>query len=168
MTPNPPVILSEDWGTARIVSYEDTLPDATVAVVLGAVSGGTRIIVEVGDTTATGIDRREVIVDAGSLTDTTDLTAKGEEALAVNTGMTVELEYIPESSFEYGVSNDFTVGDIVSVDAGIYGAYDLRVVAVTRVWSADGPQINLTLGSEATDLVKMIRDVRRELSAVRI
>ncbi len=166
--PNPPVILSGKFGTARLVEFTDTMSDAVVAVVLGGVVGGSRVILEVGDTTASGVNRREVIVDAGSETDTAVMTTKGEEALAAADSMSIEMQYISKGSFTYGRNRDFWLGDIVSVDAGVYGAYDLRIVTASHEWTSKGPVLNLTLGSEAGDVIRMIRDVRREISAVRI
>ena len=165
---NPPVILSGKFGTARLVEFTDTMSDTIVAVVLGGVVGGSRTILEVGDTTASGINRREVIVDAGSETDTETLTAKGEEAIATADSMSIEMQYISKGSFTYGRDRDFWLGDIVSVDAEVYGAYDLRIIAVTHEWTAKGVITNVTLGSETADVIQMIRDVQRDISAVRL
>ncbi len=159
-----PIILSEESGTAKLKSYDDYLPP-NVAIVAGAGDGASRLRIIVGDTSATGNDRREIFVDVSGVSDVDTLTQRGLEALETSESTAIEAEYIPSGSFVYGA--DFGIGDTITIDMGDYGAYDLPIVVVSRTWTATETTIDLTLGTELKDVVRMIRDVKRTIPAIR-
>lgn len=157
---NPPIILSEEFGTAKISRFTDTFPEGTVAVVAGQGEAAERVQVFVGDETLTGLARRELFVDARDVETIEQLQQRGYEALTDAENTSVEVEYLQSGSFAY--VRDFLIGDIVTVDAGIYGAYDLPIAVVKQSWSVNGHEISITLGAEITDVVRLIRNQTRQ------
>lgn len=150
----PWVVLGEQNKTAKITSFVDTVPEGTVAIVGGSGKDANRLQTEVGDTTLTGIKRREIFVDASDCGDTDSMTARGNEALEDAKSTTIEMELVAQDYY----GRDFTLGDIVSVDMGVYGAYALRVAEVETEYSAESKHINLTLGAELKGVIRVIRD----------
>jgi hypothetical protein len=160
------VILSEEMGTAVLSRFVDTIPECTVAVVGGQGEAAVRTIQYVGDTTLTGIERREVFVDAKYATTADLLTTAGEKEIAANVETVIEMQFADSLGCVYG--EDFTIGDIVTVDAGIYGKYDLEVVSVEISYTAEKRDIIIVLGSEGTNIVRMIRDVSKNNPILRV
>ena len=160
------VILSEEMGTAVLSRFVDTIPECTVAVVGGQGEAAARTILYVGDTTLTGIERREVFVDAKYATSTDLQTTAGQKEIDANAETVIEMQFIDTPGCTYGV--DFTLGDIVTVDAGIYGKYDLEVVSVEIAYTAEKRDIIIVLGSEDTNIVRMIRDVSKNNPILRV
>ena len=76
------------------------------------------------------------------------------------------MQFIDTPGCTYGV--DFTLGDIVTVDAGIYGKYDLEVVSVEIAYTAEKRDIIIVLGSESTNIVRMIKDVSKNNPILRV
>lgn len=160
------VILSEEMGTAVLSRFVDTIPECTVAVVGGPGEAALRNILYVGDTTLTGIERREGFVDAKYAT-TTDLrTTAGEKEIAANVETVIEMKFSDTPGCIYGT--DFILGDIVTVDADIYGKYDIEVVSVEIYYTAAKRDIIIVLGSESTNIVRMIRDVSKANPILRV
>ena len=160
------VILSEEMGTAVLSRFVDTIPECTVAVVGGQGEAAVRTIQYVGDTTLTGIERREVFVDAKYATTADLLTTAGEKEIAANVGTVIEMRFMDSLGCVYG--EDFTLGDIVTVDAGIYGKYDIEVVSVEINYTANKRDIIIVLGSESTNIVRMIKDVSKNNPILRV
>lgn len=148
------VVLSEANGTAKLRSFCDSVPAATVVIVAGAGSGSTRPTVEVGDADATGINRRETYVDASDCADNDSMTARGNEVLAESTITSVEVELTRPGMY----GSDFFLGDTVSVDMGMYGAYALPVSEVDTELTAEGRTISVTLGAPEKGIMRVIRD----------
>lgn len=157
---NSPIILSEEFGTAKITRFTDTLPEGTVAVVAGQGEAAERTQILVGDVTLTGLARRELFVDARDVDTVEQLQLRGSEALADAESTSIEVEYLQSGSFVY--VRDFLIGDIVTVDAGIYGAYDLPIAVVKRTWETEKYEVMITLGAEAMDVVRLIREQARK------
>jgi hypothetical protein len=160
------VILSEEMGTSNLFRFVDTIPECTLAVVGGPGEAATRTILYVGDTTLTGIERREVFVDAKYATSTDLQTTAGQKEIDANAETVIEMQFIDTPGCTYGV--DFTLGDIVTVDAGIYGKYNLEVVSVEIAYTAEKRDIIIVLGSEDTNIVRMIRDVSKNNPILRV
>lgn len=160
------VILSEEMGTANISRFVDTIPECTLAVVGGPGEAAARTILYVGDTTLTGIERREVFVDAKYASSTDLQTTAGQKEIDANAETVIEMQFIDTPGCTYGV--DFTLGDIVTVDAGIYGKYDLEVVSVEIAYTAEKRDIIIVLGSEDTNIVRMIKDVSKSNPILRV
>ena len=160
------VILSEEMGTAVLSRFVDTIPECTVAVVGGKGEAPLRTIQLVGDTTLTGIERREVFVDARYATTADLMTTAGEKEIAANVETVIEMQFSDSQGCVYG--EDFNIGDIVTVDAGIYGKYDLEVVSVEIAYTAEIRDIIIVLGSEGTNIVRMIKDVAKNNPILRV
>jgi len=160
------VILSEEMGTAVLSRFVDTIPECTVAVVGGQGEAPLRTIQYVGDTTLTGIERREVFVDAKYATTADLLTTAGEREIAANVETVIEMQFADSLGCVYG--EDFTLGDIVTVDADIYGKYDIEVVSVEINYTANKRDIIIVLGSESTNIVRMIKDVAKNNPVLRV
>ena len=155
-----PIILSEDFGTAKISRFTDTLPEGSLAVVAGQGEAADRIQVMVGESTQTGLARRELFVDARDVETIDQLQKRGSEALADAEMTSIEVDYLASGSFKY--PSDFCIGDIVTVDVGTYGAKDLPLSVVKRTWSVDDQEIVITLGAEVTEVVRLIREQTRK------
>ena len=160
------VILSEEMGTAVLSRFVDTIPECTVAVVGGRGEAPLRTIQYIGDTTLTGIERREVFVDARYANTPDLMTTAGEKEIAANVGTVIEMQFSDSLGCVYG--EDFTLGDIVTVDAGIYGKYDIEVVSVEINYTANKRDIIIILGSESTNIVRMIKDVSKNNTVLRV
>lgn len=126
---NPNVIFSPNFDNLLSSDYFES--DATlknVALVGGEGEGADRKYQTVG--TATGLDRREMFVDANSVTSSAEVTGgakltsaqynaqlqqKGRETLAENSGLVdVSGEVDISQGFKYGV--DFFLGDYVQME----------------------------------------------------
>ena len=153
-------------GTAVLSRFVDTIPECTVAVVGGQDEAAARTILYVGDTTLTGIERREVFVDARYATTPDLLTTAGEKEIAANEETVIEMQFADSLGCVYG--EDFNLGDIVTGDAGIYGKYDIEVVSVEINYTANKRDIIIVLGSESTNIVRMIKDVAKNNPILRV
>ncbi len=160
------VILSEEMGTSNLFRFVDTIPECTVAVVGGQGEAAARTILYVGDTTLTGIERREVFVDARYASSIDLLTSAGEKEIDANAETVIEMQFADSLGCVYG--EDFTLGDIVTVDAGIYGKYDIEVVSAEINYTANKRDIIIVLGSESTNIVRMIKDVAKNNPILRV
>ena len=100
------------------------------------------MIVTVGDTSSTGLARRELFLSASDISDT-DLTEaqykeklkqRGREKLAECARYnSVECEAIPYGNFEY--LKDYDLGDIVTIKKDNWGiSQNLRLSGVTEVY----------------------------------
>ena len=81
------------------------------------------------------------------------LLAGGEKEIAANVETVIEMQFSDSPGCVYG--EDFTIGDIVTVDAGIYGKYDIEVVSAEINYTANKRDIIIVLGSESTNIVRM-------------
>ena len=153
-----PVTLSEAFGTAKIKDFCDTLPETNFVIVAGQGEGAERHLVSVGLQSLSGIMRRESFCDARDTSDDDEMATRGYSAISDAISTSIEMEYLDISGFSYG--SDFTIGDIVTVDAGVCSAYDLQIATVEITWSGGGETtIDLTLGTEIRDLCRLISDV---------
>lgn len=120
------VIFSPNFDNLLDTSYTyDKTPYKTIGLVAGEGEGSDRKTIETGDDTLTGLDRRELFIDArdlstneGEISDADyylQLIQRGDEKLA----QTVEMAGFQgtmaiDISFRYGT--DFSIGDIVEVE----------------------------------------------------
>lgn len=151
---NPPIIFSTDYGNIKSLTYrENKLNIKNVAVVGGQGEANLRTQVIVG--TDTGINRKEVFVDARDLT--TGLDQRGEEYLLDYGEETIlEFEHTQTGTFEYLI--DFDLGDIVTVVYPNIAQINARIVQVVEEYEVSfGEKFTLTVGSEFKDLGKVIK-----------
>lgn len=124
-TENPHVIFSYEFDNLLTSNYtEDMSNYANVAIVAGEGEGSARKKKETGDTTATGLNRFEIFVDARGIS-TNDgeittaeynnmLTEKGNESLA-ELQKVVTFEGEVDATRNYVLNEDFYLGDEVQV-----------------------------------------------------
>lgn len=129
---NPYVVFSPGYENLLGTDYiEDATEYANVAMIAGEGSGSSRKTATAGDSIVSGLDRREVFIDAKDLSTDTDsgtiststykaqLVTKGEEALAEHqVGVEFTGEIQPNVNFTYGV--DYFLGDKIEI-ANEYG-----------------------------------------------
>lgn len=144
---NPNLKFATRYGNLGNVSYANsTIEYKNVAFVAGAGEGDDRIHVIAGDTAATGINRREMYIDARDLQQDTEkgetlaqyksrLEARGIEAL---------LEQIKIKSITFLVVGDVSMGDIVTVMLD-----ELGITVVARV-------VGITITSQNNVITKEI------------
>lgn len=118
---------------------------ANFAYVGGQGEGISRTVVEMAAYTppATGLNRREIWVDARDIDDTDEslylqlLIQRGRQKLAENQVVqTFEAEIEPFSSFKYKV--DFNLGDIVTVQNEYGITANPRIVEIVESWDETG------------------------------
>ncbi len=137
------VIFSEDFRNLNKAVYEENdQVYSNVCYVGGKGEGASRVIVTVGDTSSTGLARRELFLNASDISDT-DLTdaqyreklrQRGRDKLAECARYnSVECEAIPYGNFEY--LKDYDLGDIVTIKKESWDiAQNLRLSGVTEVY----------------------------------
>lgn len=142
------VIFSEDYRNLNRAVYEENEQVySNICYVGGKGEGASRTYVTVGDIGVTGLDRREVFLNASDISDENltqeeyleKLRQKGREKLAEDARYQyVECEAIPYGNFRYGI--DYDLGDIVTVKKESWGiTQNLRLSGVTEVYE-DGTQ----------------------------
>lgn len=121
---------------------EDSEPLKTTAYVGGQGEGANRTIVLVGDGQA-GLARSEMFVDARDISDTADLTLRGEAKLAEHPAVNCYTSDVDASGFE----DRWFLGDFVSVRDAEYGiSEDYQVTEVTIEIDRNGRNIRPTFG----------------------
>lgn len=154
---NDYVIFSPTWDNLGDTEYtRDKSTLYTAAYVAGEGEGSARNIVSVARYLFTGLQRREMWVDARNTSSTTEsgtlvppvyvamLAQQASEAINSNTEtVSFEGEVLDTSSYIYGV--DYNLGDIVQVETeyGIQAA--ARVTEITEVEDESGYQLRPTL-----------------------
>lgn len=147
----PPVIFSSTFGNLGPSRYSlNTTGFKTVALVTGPWrdtnifdeegnvidTETTRSMIEVGDFSVTGIDRREMLVEAGSGYPEDMARQAMEEIAEINRLEELDSELDPRRQFVYGV--DYTIGDIVQVITDFGLDSKAIVVEFIRSWDENG------------------------------
>ncbi|MEK5334362.1 siphovirus ReqiPepy6 Gp37-like family protein [Lysinibacillus sp. FSL W8-0992] len=171
---NPRIILSKNRSNLLKRTYEDADNDLkTTALIGGAGEGAARKMASIG-TAFTGLNRREIFIDAREISDTRDsngeqipiptgeynnlLVAKGSEKIAEYTefiGFDCELDVTKENT-KY--NEDFFLGDLVTIkddDLGIL--MNSRVMQADEVFQEDGKSIYVTVGKSVPTLPQAIK-----------
>lgn len=137
---NPYVIFSPNFENITNSEYlNDNKKYKTIALVAGEGEGSSRKKILVGNDELTGLDRRELYVDAGDLTSNTDggtltpamyeecLTQRGKDELLEN--KTVEsFEGQVEANKIYKYGTDFYMGDICQLENEFNMQSTVRVI----------------------------------------
>lgn len=151
------VIFNEEYmNLNEVISTETDSLYKTIAYVGGEGEGDERIFVTVGDTSGSGLARREVFIDAkdvrkeDGMTDQEylDLLRKtGEARLAKNYPFSDSIESTinPMSNFKY--KTDYDLGDIISVEKESWGLkMNLRITEIKEQYIGGGMQVIPTFG----------------------
>jgi microcystin-dependent protein len=137
---NPPVIFDVKFNNVQSAETKDSITAVKNFAYVGGISSttGLRVIRKVG--TATGVDRREIFVDAGKTDDSAVMDAAGLAAMIeTEKAISVGIDAL-KGSFVYGV--DYFLGDIVTIIDN-----DLRLLEVDRVFEKGKPeQLNFIFG----------------------
>lgn len=150
------VEFSERYNNIERVEYtENNQLYSNVAYVLGEGEGSARKLVITGDNSLTGLERRELYVDArdlqsDKLTESEYLAVlktRGDEKLNEAVfARYMECEVIPVGNFEY--KRDYTLGDIVTVQLKKYGLrQDLRISELTEIYEDGRMNVQPTFGT---------------------
>jgi len=141
------VVLGLDRGNlSSMTTYNSNINYKNFAYVGGDGEGAKRTIGESG--TATSIDRKEIFFDAREVSDLTELSLRGEQALSeLPEEISLEARLLEESTSVYGV--DFEVGDLITiVNNNTSFTEDKRVIKVTQAREADSIiKTDLVLGN---------------------
>jgi len=162
---NSPVIFSPEFDNIRVLGYrESQLDTKNVAIVAGQGEAAERMIEIVGS--GSGINRREMFIDARDLEDAEGLIQRGNERLAELKETTVlEFETLPYSNFKY--MQDYDLGDIVTINYPEIATMDSRIIEVTEEITTAGENYKLVVGKEYPDLISILkRDRKNTLTEV--
>ncbi len=171
---NPRIILSKNRSNLLKRTYEDADNDFKNTVLIAGAGEGTERKTATIGTSNSGLNRRELFIDAREISDTRDvdgeqvlipddeymnlLIAKGEEKKAEYTefiGFDCELDVTKENT-KY--NEDFFLGDLVTIkddDLGIL--MNSRVMQADEVFQADGKSIYVTVGKSVPTLPQAIK-----------
>lgn len=150
------VEFSEDFQNINASMYnENDQLFRNVGYVGGNGEGSERKFVVIGETESTGLDRREVFIDAkdvraDGLTEseyTNALAQRGAEKLAeqYNLAETFECETNPMFNFVY--RRDYDLGDLVTVKKESWGkTLSRRITEITEVYENGGVRVVPTIG----------------------
>lgn len=152
------VVFSETFRNLNRAVYEENdQVYSNICYVGGKGEGSSRVIVTVGNTSATGLVRREVFVNGSDISDEnlTDaqyknkLRQRGREKLAECAYYnSVECEAIPYGNFEY--LKDYDLGDIVTIRKSTWDiGENLRLTGVTEVYENGTQTIQPVFGEPA-------------------
>ncbi|MGE6515203.1 siphovirus ReqiPepy6 Gp37-like family protein [Lysinibacillus sphaericus] len=171
---NPRIILSKHRSNLLKRTYEDADNDLkTTALIGGAGEGANRKMATIG-TSFTGLNRREIFIDAREISDTRDsngeqipipegeynslLVAKGEEKKAEYTefiGFDCELDVTKENT-KY--NEDFFLGDLITIKDDELGILmNSRVMQADEVFQQDGKSVYVTVGKSVPTLPQAIK-----------
>ena len=151
----PRVIFSDAFCNLNNVTFrENDQKLKTVFYIGGQGEGSGRVVVSYGD--ASGLERREVFVDARDITKEDGMTDAEYEELLIQRGIEKTEDCIVSSSFEcetladmnFVYKRDYDLGDIVTVRKEAWGlAADLRITEIQEVYEQGAVRIVPTLGT---------------------
>lgn len=156
------VTFSDEYKNINGATYsENDQLLKTVCYVGGQGEGAERVWVVAGDNSLTGLERREVKLDAGDV-DPTDLTEaqykeklrqRGESLLAQSIlAQSFECNTVPEGNFSY--KRHWDLGDIITLEKKSWGlSIDLRVTGITEAYEHGRATITPTFGNPIPDAI---------------
>lgn len=171
---NPRIILSKSRSNLLKRKYEDADNDyKNTLLVAGAGEGTARKTTVIGASNS-GLNRRELFIDAREITDTRDvngtqtpipaneytqlLVAKGEEKKAEYVefiGFDCELD-VTKNNTKYG--EDFFLGDLITIKDDELGILmNSRVMQADEVFKEDGKSIYVTVGKSVPTLPQALK-----------
>jgi hypothetical protein len=159
---NSPVIFSSDFDNLKEESFTDSdLNYSNYAYVGGQGEGELREIAEVG--TDTGLDRREVFIDARDISNPSDLIIRGEEKLLdVASVQNFQAKVMPSASFRY--EEDWNLGDKVTIQNKKWGiTMDAVITEVKEVYEPSGFKLEVVFGNSMPTLIRKIKQEFKQL-----
>lgn len=188
----PPVIFSPDFDNIQSMSYVDSdLNYKNIAYVAGQGEGVNRRLIELGQ--STGLNRREMFIDARDIDNDNDLSARGEQKLKeFETEIFLEAEIMtPIQRAEYERSHyyvspyqsneqikkktkvyssfmyerDFDLGDIVTIQNKNWGmTMDIRITEIKEIYEPSGFKLEAVFGNGRPTLVQKIKQELNQIS----
>lgn len=160
---NPRVIFSEDYDNLQSMTYRENEQFMKNVVYIGGTGqSDERIYVSYGD--ATGLDRRELFVDARDLIQDEEETLANYQARLLQRGherqeqyyqlsTTVESEADPDGNFVY--KRNYDLGDIVTVRKRAWGIQtDLRITEIQEIYERGTMKVSPTFGVPLPETIK--------------
>jgi len=144
------VIFSEEFMTADIGVFTETV-SPSVALGAGQGEGAARTYVEYdvsgGTPALTGINRREIFVDAGDAADSNEVKRMSVLELENGKQMTFYITPLPDSPYVFGT--DYAVGDFVSIYDKSLSATPIkvRIKSAQYAQTSTGVKLELTCGT---------------------
>ena len=157
------VIFSDKYKNIETAQYtESDQLLKTVGYVGGEGEGSARVYVTVGDTSLTGLERREVFIDARDVRKEDGvsdaqyrnlLVERGKEKMLENAeAMFFECSTLATGQFVY--MRDYNLGDLVTVEKSSWGiAKDMRITELMEVYEKGKAQVVPTLGDPLPEKV---------------
>ena len=158
---NAPIIFSQEFDNLTASEYAyDSTPEKNAALIGGAGEGADRFYSLI-ETAATGLQRREMFIDATSIAQTyTDenevvktypdeeykamLDAKGKQDLSPLVAVESFSGTIDATNGNYVYGRDFALGDVVTVQDNNIGVYvSVRIREATEVQDENGYTVEL-------------------------
>jgi hypothetical protein len=164
------VFIDPEFETADEIRWLQTLIDKkTVAIVAGQGDGDARTILTIFEgAEPTGLDRREVFIDARDTDDLDLLTERGKEALASAAEEDAfQVTIHPHGSFQY--PEHFDLGDTVTIRSAAFGLEaQAQIVGVTQKVSSGeggGRTTTIQVGQVWPTLFRRVRQMADRPSA---
>lgn len=126
-----------------------------VGYVAGKGENEDRLITVLG--TATGFDRREVLIDLNNIEDPDELNSEGQKKLdTYKTIQSVEGKVYQIPNMEY--EKDFFLGDLVTVESdGVYE--DKRIIQAKEIYERNNKNVELGFGDKVPTLGEEIKRI---------
>lgn len=161
------VVFSDSYGNLNETEYEtNSQLYKNVCYVGGQGEGAERTIVVVGDDTLTGLERREMFINASDITQD-DITMeeylqalqqRGQQKLADNT-TTISFECETASNGNFVYKQHYDLGDIITVRKPEWGIdVDLRVTEIQEIYENGAIKIEPTFGTPLPSTVDWSED----------
>ena len=168
---NSPVVFSTYMNNLYSSSYtEDDTDYYSVAIVAGEGEGDSRVVVEVGDGQAYGLDRIELYVDARDIQSVSGdkvlteeeyiatLMSRGYSRLNEHPSYTFLEGSAIDGASSYVYGRDFFNGDYVTIiDEEIGISAKVQISEVTKSLTENGERLDITFGKERVAIQKIIR-----------
>lgn len=168
------IVFSTEFENILEQEYAEGVDDyRNVALIAGEGEGSDREIVAVGDTS--GLDRREVFVDAKNLQSTkrvgdNDVVIPRAEYIKLleNRGKVSLSEMVRIQTFDsrintksnYVYKEDYDLGDIVTVKSERWDlTIDTRITEIEEVYEEEGLNVFVTFGNEIPTIIDKIKRV---------
>lgn len=154
-----PVILAARLQTATIGQFAEQM-SKTIAVGAGDGSGAARVytpynIAGTPSPSVTGIDRREVFVDAGDAADSAEVKRMAVKALKDGQAQTIYV--YPDRNGQFKFGTDYQVGDFVTVEDPHIGRLNLRILSADFSAGTDGQKLELKCGTDQANYNKILQ-----------
>lgn len=161
----PPVIFSTEFDNLMEQQLTDSTMDyRSTALVCSKGEGKNRCYITLHGE-LTGLDRREVFVNARDVvqSDVDKLSERGDEALAAAAPIfTLDGKINPRNTMLYG--KDYALGDIVTMrhDETVLHT---RITEVTETWDENGYAMTCVFGEKAPDLIGKLKQAVNQITS---